>query len=433
MNRRHARLRVVAGCARTVPSATGQSLAGPLGAARIFAGLLFACMSCSPARAQDFAVGGYVDARLVAAPAEASWTQGGLGKSRYGDGGVQARSGGAALVGTAQLTPALLALANVQWHASDKPSVDVPEAYLRYRPVSTTPWRWSLQAGTFFPPVSLENDAIGWTSPWTLTPSAINSWVGEELRATGAQFRLERRGATGNWQLRTALFQRNDPAGNLLAIRGWSLSDLTYGIGSRLREPDAMVREEGAQPPRRYDPFRRIGHHWGSYTDVTWRASGGARISLMSYDNHADPSGHVPYAGGDRLYAWRTAFWSLGAVADSGPITWIGQAMDGHTVIEPVAGRAFDTRYRASFLLAGWNRGAWRPALRLDRFSTRARFRGGEHGHAITACLNWRPHDWLRFTAEWLHIDSSRADRVEYGLPPHATIDQLQVGARLYY
>lgn len=401
--------------------------------------LALACLCAMPlaGRAQDLSLHGYVDGRLVNAPAERSWVEGGLGKSRYGGAGTELRFGGAALVGTAQLTPSLLALAGVQLQDGDRTGVDVLEAYLRWRPVSTTRWRSSVQAGAFFPPVSLENDAIGWTSPWTLTPSAINSWVGEELRAVGAEARIERRGEIATWELRGALFQRNDPAGNLLAVRGWSLSDLTYGLGSRLREPDAYVRDRGAEPPRRYDPFRRIGSHWGHYVELTWRARGWGRISLMHYDNHADPAAWVPSDGG-RLYAWRTRFWSLGASADTGPISWIAQAMDGNTAITPFANRSFTTRYRAAFLLAGWNRGAWRPALRLDHFSTGEASLvpgrpAGEHGNAVTAALNWRPQDWLRLTLEALRIDSTRTDRTDYGLPPRVRTTQVQLSARLFY
>ena len=402
--------------------------------------LALACLVASPlaGHAQDVSLHGYVDGRLVAAPGERGWVEGGLGKTRYGGGKVEARFGGAALVGTAQLTPSLLAFAGVQLQDGDRTGVDVLEAYLRWRPVSTTRWRGSVQAGAFFPPVSLENDAVGWTSPWTITPSALNSWVGEELRAVGAEARIERRGENATLELRGALFQRNDPAGNLLAVRGWSLSDLTYGIGSRLREPDAYVRDDGEQPPMRYDPFRRIGHQWGNYAQLTWRARGRGRLSLMHYDNHADPQAWQPYEGGERLYAWRTRFWSLGASTDTGSITWLAQAMDGDTVIEPVPNRVFTTRYRAAYLLAGWNRGAWRPALRLDHFSTRelpgtAGLHAGEHGNAITAALNWRPHDWLRLTFEVLQIDSTRTARADYGLRPHTRATQAQLSARLFY
>lgn len=388
--------------------------------------------------AQDFAVHAYLDGRLVAAPGETSWVNGGLGKTRFGGGGVGAKFGGAAVVGTAQITPALLSLADIQFQTSDRPTVDVIEAYLRYRPVSLTRWRWSVQAGAFVPPVSLENDAVGWTSPWTLTPSAINSWVGEELRAFGTEARLEWRGDASTYELRTALFRRNDPAGNLLAIRGWSLSDLTYGLGSRLREPDAMARQEGERPPQRYDPFQKIGDRWGWYADLGWRLPGEGRLNLMRYDNRADPAAHTVYGGNDRVFAWHTYFWSLGASADTGPVHWIAQAIDGGTVIEPIPGRQFETGFRAAFLLAGWNRGTWRPTLRVEHFSTRSppgsdgRHRG-EHGNAITAALNWRPRDWLRLTAEVLRIDSVRTQRAAFGLVPATTVTQAQLSARLLY
>ncbi|WP_426688699.1 hypothetical protein [Rhodanobacter ginsengiterrae] len=382
--------------------------------------------------AQDVDLHAYIDGRLVAAPGETSWTQGGLGKTRFGDGGTAARFGGAGVVGTAQLTPALLALAEIQFQTTDRSSVNVIEAYLRYRPVSLSRWRWSVQAGAFMPPVSLENDAIGWTSPWTLTPSAINSWVGEELRAAGAEGRLEWRGDVSTWELRSALFRRNDPAGNLLAVRGWSLSDLTYGLGGRLREPDAT--HDGQSSARRYDPFQNIGSRSGWYANLEWHAPGLGRINLMRYDNRADPAAHTDSG----VFAWHTWFTSIGGSTDTGPIRWIAQAMDGATVIEPVDGLRFTTGFRSAFLLAGWNRGNWRPALRIEHFSTgNGRFdagrRQGEHGNAVTAALNWRPRAWLRLTAEVLRIDSVRTQRGDAGLPPASMVTQVQLGIRLLY
>ena len=82
----------------------------------------------------------------------------------------------------------------------------------------------------------------------------------------------------------------------------------------------------------------------GNSVQLTWRARGWGRLSLMHYDNHADPQAWQPYEGGERLYAWRTRFWSLGATADTGPITWLAQAMDGDTVIEPVPNLVFPTK-----------------------------------------------------------------------------------------
>jgi hypothetical protein len=49
-----------------------------------------------------------------------------------------------------------------------------------------------------------------------------------------------------------------------------------------------------------------------------------------------------------------TRFWHLGASADTGPVTWIAQAMDGDTTIEPIAPRVLTTHYRAAFARPGF-------------------------------------------------------------------------------
>lgn len=390
--------------------------------------------------AQETDLHAYVDERLVAAPDDTSWTRGGFGKTRYGDGKTHFHFGGAAVLGAAQLAPELLALGQVQYQTSGRSSLSVLEAWLRYRPVSITPWRWSLRAGVLFPPVSLENDGIGWTSPWTLSSSAINTWAGEELRAFGGEFLLEHRGQAHTWELRASLFRRDDLAGTLLATRGWSVGDLVAGLGSRLREPDAEVSADGDRLPGYYDLFRSIGKtHWGDYVAIDWRAPGETRVSLMHYDNRADPGASAFYAGGDREFAWRTRFWSAGVRTDTGAISWIAQLMDGDTRSAVAVDEFTTTRYRAAFVLAGWNRGAWRPALRIEHFSTRAPSEyasGGaqaEHGNALTAALNWRPRGYLRLTAEVLHVVSTSTLRSEYGLPPHAADTQVQLSMRVLY
>ena len=215
------------------------------------------------AQAQDFQIHGYADLRLVAAPDEASWNRGGQGKTRYGDGDDAAHFGGAALSATWQITPALLGVADVRYQPQDHSTTSLIEAFARYRPVSTDAWRWSFKAGEFFAPVSLENEGVGWTSLWTLTPSAIDSWVGEELRTFGGEFRVEHRADANTLEAGFAVFTSNDPAGEILAARGWSLGDQVSGIGSRLREPDVYADLLGVTPPRRYDPFTEIDHRVG--------------------------------------------------------------------------------------------------------------------------------------------------------------------------
>lgn len=402
------------------------------------AGLLSLVATPGLASAQDISVHAYVDGRLVAAPDTLSWTQGGVGKTRFGTGDDGLQFGGAAMAVALQATPSLLAFADVQYQTTDRHTLDVIEGYLRYRPVSTTPWRASVKLGVFMPPISLENDAVGWTSPWTLTPSAINSWVGEELRAKGVQGQLEWRGGWQTLELSGALFKGNDPTGTLLADRGWSLSDLTYGLGSTLRVPDAYAQVFGDPDHTRYNPFQEIDGRWSWYGHLAWEANGYGRLELMRYDNRADPAAHTIYEGSADVFAWHTYFWSLGARSDFGPVTWIAQAMDGGTQIDPVPGLGVETRFRSVFLLAGWNQGEWRPALRVEHFSTDKRINHsdtgqGETGNAITAALNWRPRSWLRITGEVLRVIGNRSELRVLGLPTHFAETQTQLSVRWIY
>ena len=56
-----------------------------------------------------------------------------------------------------------------------------------------------------------------------------------------------------------------------------------------------------------------------------------------------------------------------------------------------------------------------------------------EDGHAWTAALNWRPREWLRITAEWLRVDSTRTQRLLEGLSPRQREDLLQLNFRYQF
>jgi hypothetical protein len=398
--------------------------------------IALACAGVAPSGARAADVRGYLDCRLVAHAQERSWLDGGLGKTRFGSGGTSLGCVQAGLVVAAQPLPSLLAVAGLQAQTSGRDELVLLEAYLRWRPVSITPWRWSLKAGAFFPPVSLENDAIGWTSPWTLSSSAINAWIGEEFRTVGGEARLEWRGDGQSVEAIAALLRSNDPAGELLAARGWSIGDLVAGFGSDLREPDAYAREDGHEPPLRFNPFLENDGRPGWYAGLDWHAPGRARLALLRYDNEADPSSHS--RGVEPVYSWRTEFWSLGGELEAGSWLLLAQAMTGSTELAPSPHFHTWTDFRAGYLLAGWNRGPWRPAFRIDAFSTNQLPRDlddrtREHGHALTFALNWRPQDWLRLTAELLRADSWRNQREADGDPAHRVDHQVQVGARVMF
>src|SRR5436190_2337002 len=172
---------------------------------------------------------GYLYVRAVAPADPKTWLQGGLGKFRYGaaqkfgaEGVLQAdyNLGGVHLAGLHLVS---------MWRAEpETPSViDALETYLRYDQMEGD-LGWSVKAGAFFPTISLENDDIGWTSPYTLTPSAVNSWIGDEVRTIGSEAILRWKTDLGVVSLMGALTCCNDEIGVLMADRGWSLNDRPF-------------------------------------------------------------------------------------------------------------------------------------------------------------------------------------------------------------
>ncbi|MGN6519955.1 MAG: hypothetical protein ACTHK2_11090 [Dokdonella sp.] len=393
---------------------------------------LVACV----ARAADLDVHGYLDCRLVARADERSWVDGGLGKTRFGGGGMAASCAQAGLVADAVLAPALVAHAGLQYQTSGRDEVALLDAWLRWRPVSTTPLRWSARFGAFFPPVSFENDAIGWTSPWTLSSSAIDAWVGAELRAIGAEGTLEWRGERSTATGVFALMRSNDPAGELLAARGWAIGDVVSGLGSRVREPDVYAQGDHEPVPLRFNPYLENDGRVGWYAGATWDVRGVGAFTVLRYDNDADPASRS--RGRSPVLSWHTDFWSVGTRTRVGGVVLLGQAMSGSTAIAPSPLFRTHTDFRAAYLLAAWDHGRWRPALRVDAFSTDQLPRSiddrvREHGSALTLALNWRPRPWLRVTGEALHVRSWRNQREQEGAPARRDDTQLQLGVRLMF
>jgi hypothetical protein len=383
-----------------------------------------------PAAAADFQFEGYGDVRLVAPPATESYLDGELGKLRYGSGDDNFQLGDLVGQGRVLITPELMATATARAEDDYGPALNLLEAYIRYRPVSTNEWRWSVKVGAFFPPMSLENEQVGWTSFWTITPSAINSWVGEELRIIGAEGTLEWRRESGTLTLAGAVFGDNDPAGVMIADRGWTFDDRYTGLFGPQRLPDASAF--GATPPVYAHLFTEIDNRPGWYLDLSWEPEDIGGFEVMRYDNDADPR---DTEGGQ--IAWHTRFWDIGFQKQLGKLTLLSQGMSGATTIEPSPFFHQTTDFRSAYALAGYDMDEWWAAARIDVFQTRttASFPSDldEDGHAFTLSLSWLPKKWLRFTAELLSVDDTRQERLVEGDPAHAVETQLQFLTRVYF
>jgi hypothetical protein len=399
------------------------------------ANLAVLALAASPsfAAAMDLTWHGYVDLRAADTGTEPSWREGGFGKLRWGGADSALQLGGAALVLQAPLAPAWYAQATVQAQADDSPGLELLEAWVRWRPVSTGRWRHAWKAGLFFPPVSLENDGVGWTNPHFVTSSAIASWVGEELRSTGVEWRAERRGDIDTLEFALTAFGGNDTAGELLADRGWSLSDRVVGVGGSIRLPDAFAF--GAPPPRRFDPFVEIDRRIGLGVEATWRRPGLDRLTLLHYDNRADPTVETHYGAHD-VYAWRTRFTALGWSREANGHAWGAQAIDGDTVVRP-EGFYARTDFRAAYVAWARTDGAWRPALRVEAFAAEQTpdfpDAAREHGRALTAALTWQPQDAWRLTGEVIAVHSVRDDRVLLGHAARRDDVQVQWSWRWFF
>lgn len=387
------------------------------------------------AGAQDFSGGGFADLRATFNSPQLAPIDGGLGTLRYGGDGQQdahaLRLADANLYGTALLTEDLLVYGDVKYDPNQHTAVDIVESYLRYRPIAMSPWRWSVKFGAFFPPISMENTGPAWSSVWTLTPSALNSWVGEELRTIGGEAKVEWRGESDHIEALAAIYGANDVAGVLLADRGWALTDRVTGLFDRLRMPNALASRAHPAPVWR-TPFNEIDGRPGFYAGADWRREEWGRLNILYYDNEADP--HA-FAG---EYAWRTRFISAGGQTEIDDVTVISQAMTGKTSINFSGDETYSTHFHTAFLLLGYRFGDWRIAARGEVFATEALDRDpgsrlSEHGRAATMGLTWRPLVYLRLTAEGIATDSWRLQRLVYGKSPEQNDRQLQLNARVSF
>jgi len=397
-----------------------------------YAFIALGVLLATPARAVDFGFEGYGDLRLVAPPSTGAYADGDLGKLRYGNGDEAFQPGDLVGEGRALLTSELMATATARVNTQYGPGVDLIEGYVRYRPVSTTEWRWSVKAGAFFPPFSLENEQVGWSSFWTITPSAINSWAGEELRIIGAEGTLEWRRASGDITLIGAVFGWNDPAGVMIADRGWTFDDRYTGLIEHSRLPDATAVLLGSAPPLFANLFTEMDDRPGWYLDLSWEPADIGGFEIMRYDNNADPTVEK-----DGQIAWHTSFWEAGFQKQIGKLTLLSQGMSGSTTIEPSPFFRQTTDFKSAYALAGYDMDEWWVAARFDVFQTRthASFPSvlNEDGHAYTLSVSWLPRKWLRFTGELLSIDDTRDERVVVGEAAHQIETQFQFLARVYF
>ncbi|MGH8007372.1 MAG: hypothetical protein ACREQ3_10215 [Candidatus Binatia bacterium] len=282
----------------------------------MWSGLLLICLWLLPSPAwsqyeieqeRPFWLRGLLDVRIARGGRAPSWMDRGPGKTRYGG-----RATPEGLNKITRFTLAQLALEvggtlpweltshaqmNLETAADDEDRPLLIEAYLRKE---WGEWGkgWGLQTGVMNIPFSLEHTGPAWTSPYTLTPSALNTWLWEEIRLVGVEGEWWRVTSGG---LRLGLLAGAgfgpDQLGKLLAVRGWVLSDYLSGVNGDLPLP---------QRGERLSVFDERDHRPAVYLWFTASDSQNrGELRFGYFDNLGDQ--------GTRG-VWETRFGTLGAI-----------------------------------------------------------------------------------------------------------------------
>jgi hypothetical protein len=389
--------------------------------------LILVLVGVAPARATDWELD--VDARLVSSDGRKSFVDGGLGTLRYDQDHSGLRLGRARLALSQPLGDVWsVKLDASAWGDSDKNPIDLTEAYLQLRPYPRAGYRFRLKAGAFYAPISLENRTSGWESPYTLSYSAINTWVAEELRTVGVEGQIDwlgtRTGQAFDLALTGGAFGWNDPAGVVLANRGFALDDRQTTLFGRVGNP-------GPGALRTMELFHEIDHRVGYYAGIEVRYFDRLVVRALHYDNRADPEDFDPSVP---AFAWQTHFDTAGARLETqAGWTAIVQWLNGETYIEPASGD-LEWPFDAKFALLSKEFGPHRLSLRYDTFhvtGAEPEGRGEQRGHAWTAAYMLEPTPQWRFALEWLRVTSSDRNRaLLLGQPAVARETQLQLSVR---
>lgn len=377
---------------------------------------------------------------MSAADGPKSWLRGGLGKiDTSGDGSdyrVEPRLGEANLVWTPQLGWAVSGVVVGTVNGGERTQAGVSQAYLAYRPMRSEGLAFSARAGLLWPPVSLEHEGLDWHVADSITPSAINSWIGEEVRPVAVEGNLDASLGAHRFRATAAVMAANDTTGTLLTFRGWAFNDRKTLAFDRQPLPPLGADFQGYQAPYTHpliDLHKGFAHRPGYYAKLAWQPPIPVRVEFFRYDNNANPEDFNP----DIEWGWRTWFNNVGLVADLGSGTQLkGQALEGRTRMgfSQNGARWVDNHFRSAFALLTHRFGQIGLAARIEAFDTRNRgsIIDQEYDEAGWSEMVAAKRDWKGFTGflELLHVSSRRDQLEEAGLKPRQRQTQIQADLR---
>jgi len=370
-----------------------------------------------------------LDMRLVAADAPTSFIDGGLGILRYGDDRDGVQLGRARLAVSQDLGDLLtLKIDASAWGQHDRNPVDVTEAYFQLHPYPFGDWRPRLKVGAFYAPISLENRAAGWESPYTLSSSAMDSWVAQELRTIGAEFKLEWLGTHSGHDFNAGavvgVYGWNQGAGDSLTDSGFTITDWQGSLFGRVGRPNGVT---GAN-----DEYQQFDNRAGTYVGLDVHYLDRITVEGLHYDNHANPGVEDEVTG---HYAWETRFDTAGVRAENDDgWTAIVQWMAGETYVAPDEFGLLEWEFVTRYALISKRTGPHTLSARYDDFKVSAEQTfplGAQAGHALTLAYRFEPNSHWRFTLEWVRARGFQGNRAALtGETPFDTESDVQLAIR---
>jgi hypothetical protein len=378
--------------------------------ARLTTYLLLTCCAIShPAHAQyeveresSIWLRGLLDVRLVDGGPAASWTDRGPGKLRYG--GSPTDSGFRSATRLVLSQAALQIGALLPWDVRARAQLNIePDIAGNYRPwliEATLRKEWGaanrgfgLQGGAMNVPFSLENTGPAWTPAYTISASALNSWLWEDISLAGAEG--EGWVVTRSGLRLSALVGAGyggDQIGRILALRGWVIGDTLGGVNGDLALPG---REDRTSIFNDRD-HRPAVYSWLSLGDAGEIAS--AKLGVI--DNRGDESDPG---------VWHTHFTTVGIVLHPHPrLDVLAQYLEGAARVRSPAN---DSAMSAFYALASYHTLRQRVSVRYDSFRIHDLDGGpstNEHGHAVTMSYLIELGLRSRIALEYMWMDSRR-------------------------
>lgn len=385
---------------------------------------------------QSFDLTGFVAARGVNATGPASWLEGGFGRLEAG--GDRDDFTALAHLGVDWHPTSWLDLhaSGVARHDPEEfggDAMGLVEAYADLRKeIAFDEIR--LRGGFFFLPTSKENKDDNWASPYTIHFSALNTWIGEEVRPLGLD--LQYRHTTDAGHTITAgatAFRANDTMGTVLAWRGWSVGDRLSTYGEILPLPPLGSLEDDGPFWRQRDdgttPFTEdLDGHTGYSARIRYGVPQRGNIQYTYLDNAGDRAVYPPGTVSGE-YSWETRFHLLGLeLGNSDDLVVAAEYMLGETYMGLTQFPNFvEAGFWATYLLVSEKRGRNRWTARYELFATEEEDntpRGednDESGRSWT--LTWM-HDItpaIRGAAEFTQISGNREAAQQYGFDPSTT------------